>query len=134
MPVSTDDYVAIADHMARYCWAVDEGDEAGWAALWTEDGEFTGATPQPVKGREAMKGVVQMSQRLGPGMMRHSISNLMCDYIGGDRDRVLASYYNLVSSWNDGAKTALMALSKVQLVRHGQGWLIKRSDSRVLMG
>jgi 3-phenylpropionate/cinnamic acid dioxygenase small subunit len=134
MAVSTEDYVAIADHMARYCWAVDEGDEDGWAALWTEDGEFTGATPDPVKGREELKGVVKMSQRLGPGMMRHSITNLMCDYIDGDRDRVQANYYNQVSNWHAGARIALMALSKVQLVRQGQGWLIKRSDSKVLMG
>lgn len=134
MPVSTDDYVAIADHMARYCWAVDEGDEEGWAALWTEDGEFTGVTPQPVKGREALKGVVKMSQSLGPGMMRHSVTNMMCDYIDGDRDRVQANYYNLVSHWNAGAKMALLALSKVQLVRRGDGWLIARNDSKALMG
>ena len=38
MPVSTEDYVSISDHFARYCWAVDEGDEDGWIALWAEDG------------------------------------------------------------------------------------------------
>jgi 3-phenylpropionate/cinnamic acid dioxygenase small subunit len=134
MPVSTDDYVAIADHMARYCWAVDEGDEEGWAALWTEDAEFTGVTPEPVKGREALKGVVRMSQSQGPGMMRHSVSNMMCDYIDGNRDRVQANYYNMVSHWNAGAKIALLALSKVQLVRRGEGWLIARNDSTPLMG
>ncbi len=41
MPVSTADHIAISDHLARYCWAVDEGDEEGWIALWTEDGVFT---------------------------------------------------------------------------------------------
>ncbi|MGE0283921.1 MAG: nuclear transport factor 2 family protein [Rhizobiaceae bacterium] len=134
MPVSTDDYVAIADHMARYCWAVDEGDEAGWTALWTEDGVFSGVTPEPVTGREALRGVVKMAQSLGPGMMRHSVTNLMCDYIDGERDRVQANYYNLVTHWNAGARMALLALSKVQLVRSGAGWLIARNDTTPLMG
>ena len=137
MPVSTDDYIAIADHMARYCWAVDEGDEEGWIALWAEDGEFSGATPQPCRGREELRAVVRMAQSLGPGMMRHSIANLCCDYLDG-HDRVRARYYNQVTHWNDGARIALMALATIELVRNGAneggGWLIARSDNKVLMG
>jgi ketosteroid isomerase-like protein len=135
MPVSTADHIAISDHLARYCWAVDEGDEEGWIALWTEDGVFTGVAPAPIEGREALRGVVKMAQSLGPGMMRHMITNLMCDYMGGNmdgRDRVLAAYYNLVTHWNDGARFALLALSKVQLVRTGEAWLIARNDTTVL--
>lgn len=133
MPVSSEDHIAICDHMARYCWTVDEGDEDGWIALWAEDGVFSGVTPEPIVGREALRGVVKMAQGLGPGMMRHSITNLYCDYIDG-ADRVQANYYNLVTNWNDGARMALMAMSRVQLVRSGAGWLIARSDSRVLPG
>lgn len=133
MPVSTEDHVAISDHLARYCWAVDEGDEEGWTALWCADGVFTGVAPAPIEGREALRGVVKMAQSLGPGMMRHSVTNLMCDYMDG-KDRVLAAYYNLVTHWNDGARMALLALSKVQLVRAGSGWLIARNDTQVLPG
>jgi 3-phenylpropionate/cinnamic acid dioxygenase small subunit len=133
MPVSTEDHINISDHMARYCWTVDEGDEESWIALWTEDGVFSGVTPEPVVGREALRGVVKMAQGLGPGMMRHSITNLYCDYIDG-KDRVQANYYNLVTNWNDGARMALMAMSRVQLVRSSAGWLIARSDSKVLPG
>jgi hypothetical protein len=62
MPISTEDYVAVSDHLARYCWGVDEGDEDGWIALWTEDGVFTGVTPEPVVGRENLRQVVRMGQ------------------------------------------------------------------------
>ena len=119
--------------IARYCWTVDEGDEDGWIALWAEDGVFSGVTPEPVVGREALRGVVKMAQGLGPGMMRHSITNLYCDYLEG-KDRVLAKYYNQVTHWNQGARIALMALATVELERDGGGWLIARSDNRVLMG
>lgn len=133
MPVSTEDYVAISDHLARYCWMVDEGDEEGWLALWTEDGVFTGLTPEPIVGREALRGVVRMGQAGGPGKTRHMVANLICDYQDG-RDSVYAAYYNFVTNWAQGARMQVMALSKVQLTRHGEGWLIRRNDSVVMPG
>ena len=133
MPVSTADHIAISDHLARYCWRVDEGDEAGWVALWTADGVFTGVTPEPVVGHEALRGIVRMGQAHGSGMTRHMITNLTCAYEGGS-DRVLASYYNLVTNWAQGASIGLLALSKVLLERNGEGWLIVRNDTTVLPG
>lgn len=131
MPVSTEDYVAISDHLARYCWVVDEGDEEGWIGLWTEDGVFTGLTPEPLAGREALRLVVRMAQAGGPGKTRHMIANLACDYQEG-RDVVLARYYNFVTNWAQGARMQVMALSRVVLQRNGEGWLIRRNDSTVM--
>jgi len=131
MPVSTEDYVAISDHLARYCWAVDEGDEEGWIGLWADDGVFTGLTPEPIVGVEALRGVVRMGQANGPGKTRHIVANLTCDYQDG-RDGVVASYYNFVTNWAQGGRLAVMALSKVQLERRGDGWLIRRNDSVVM--
>lgn len=136
MPISTDDYVAISDHLARYCWAVDEGDEDGWVGLWAEDGVFTGVTPEPVVGREALRQVVRMSQASGPGKTRHMVANLACDYQDG-KDVVLARYYNFVTNWADGGRLQVMALSKVVLQRGGPsesgGWLIRRNDSTMML-
>jgi hypothetical protein len=134
MPVSTEDFVAISDHMGRYCWAVDEADEEGWAALWTEDGVFTGATPEPVIGREALKGVPRHEKQLANGRMRHMIANLHCDYVDGDRNTVLAQYYNMVTSWIDMGRFTCMAVCKVILVRNGAGWLVKRNDAMTFIG
>jgi hypothetical protein len=66
-------------------------------------------------------------------MMRHMITNLFCDYQGGP-DRVLASYYNMVTNWAQGAQISLLALSKVLLERSGERWLIRRNDTTVLPG
>jgi hypothetical protein len=133
VPISTDDHIAVSDLLARYCWRVDEGDEDGWIALWVEDGVFTGVMPEPVVGHAALRGIVQMAQTSGPGMMRHMVANLTCDYQDG-RDLVLASYYNLVTNWAEGAKISLLALSKVLLERSGESWLIRRNDTVVLPG
>lgn len=134
MPVSTDDYVAIADHLARYCWLVDEGDEDGWIALWSEDGVFTGVAPEPIAGREALRQVVRMNLATGGGKTRHMVANLACDYHEGARDTVMARYYNFVTSWTQGARMTVMAMCKVLLVRSAGGWLIRRNDAEMFAG
>lgn len=133
MAITTDDFVAISDHMGRYCFKVDEGDEEGWVALWTEDGVFTGVSPEPIVGREALKGVPRNEKEQAQGKMRHLIGNLHCDYVGG-RDTVLARYYNLVTMWLSGGGFTCMALCDVTLVRNGDGWLISRNDTIVFPG
>jgi 3-phenylpropionate/cinnamic acid dioxygenase small subunit len=40
--VDVADRLAIEDLYARYCVALDTGDEEGWVATFTEDGEFYG--------------------------------------------------------------------------------------------
>lgn len=133
MPVSVEDFVAISDHMGRYCWAVDEGDAEGWAALWTDDGVFTGVSPEPIVGREALKDVPRNAYAGAGGKLRHLIGNLHCDYLDG-RDTVRARYYNLVTSWIDGGRFSCIAIATVVLVRDSGGWLIKRNDSPLFQG
>ena len=55
--VNVEDRMEVYEVCARYCWYVDEGDSEAWADLWTEDGVFAGVTPEPLRGREALKGV-----------------------------------------------------------------------------
>ena len=133
MPLSTEDHIAVSEHLARYCWLVDEGDEDGWVALWTEDGVFTGVTPEPVAGRAALRRIVRMGQASGPGKTRHIVANLVCDYAEG-RDTVRARYYNFVTNWAQGARMQVLAMSHVVLVRDGKGWLIRRNDSEMFAG
>lgn len=129
MPVSTDDYVSISDFFGRYCWLVDAGDEAGWAALWAEDGVFAGVMPEPVVGREALMAIPRGAFASSGGKLRHHVGSLNCDYDGAGKDVVIARYYNLVTNWVNGGAFTCNAASTVRLRRSGEGWLIERSDS-----
>jgi hypothetical protein len=130
MPVSTDDHISIADHLARYCWTVDELDSHGWASLFTPDGVFAGALPEDVGGHEAL---CQVPVNAGAGIpeMRHFITNLCCDY-GASRDEITARYYTCITSWQGEGHFYALALATAKLVRNGDGWLIKRSDNVML--
>jgi hypothetical protein len=135
MPVSTDDYVAVADHIARYCWKVDGGDADGWAALWTEDGVFTGITPEPLVGRAVLRNVPLGVKADVGDTMAHKAVNIFCDY-GENTDTIHAHLYNYVTTWMPGApgKPNVMARCVMTLVRSGSGWLIQRNEANLLRG
>ncbi|HEY3694601.1 nuclear transport factor 2 family protein [Phenylobacterium sp.] len=124
--VSTDDYVSIADHFGRYCFHIDSGEADEWAAMFTEDGVFAGpATPQPLAGREALKGFAEATWTAFKGQVRHTAGNLNCVY-GASRDEVKAKLYNYVTAWMEG-RGPVMAVCDITLVRAGDGWLIRRN-------
>lgn len=130
MPVSTIDYVSILDLLARYNWAVDEGDADTWSHLFTENGVFAGTHPVDTVGRNALRQIPLNSGSIS-GPMRHVVGNLHCDY-GEDENTIVAKYYNCVSYWHQEGKFAVLALATAQLVRDGDSWLIRRSDNIVL--
>jgi len=125
--VSSADYAAICDHLGRYCQRVDAGDAEAWSNLWTEDAVFTGAGPEPLVGREALKGV---AHHVVATKMRHLYGNLFCDYEGPDLVR--ARYHNFITTWADGPALMAMVYSELELVRAGDGWLIRRNDSTIV--
>jgi hypothetical protein len=131
MAISTDDFVAIQDLMGHYCWLVDEGDEAGWTALWTEDGTFVGFGPQPLVGREQLAAIPRHSLSTGQGLLRHKLANLHARY-GDSKDTVHARLYNHVTDWSKGGAPVVLAVCEVILVRDGDTWKIKRNDARML--
>lgn len=135
MPVSTDDYVAVADHLARYCWKVDTGDIDGWAELWTEDGIFRGTGPKDIVGREALRNVPAGVKQSCGNRMVHLAGNLYCDY-GENNDTIIAHFYNYVTTWLSGAPgtPSVLARSVATLVRNGDGWLIQMNHVDMLTG
>jgi hypothetical protein len=64
MAIATEHYAAISDHLGRYCRV---GDDDAWVARRTEDGVFSGATPEPCVGREALKIVRRFETRAAHG-------------------------------------------------------------------
>jgi ketosteroid isomerase-like protein len=129
--VDTDDWREINDVLARYCWAVDEGDAEAYASLWTEDGVLTGMGPAR-SGHEALGGVASgVTQRFGRNM-RHLYSNLVCDYAGDAQDEIHAKYYSYVSVWGAQARLFGMALCHATFVRQAGRWKIRSNNLEML--
>lgn len=135
MPVTTDDYVGVTDHIGRYCWTVDSGDGDAYAALWTEDGEFAGIASEPVSGPEALAMISTQAFKDYGGNMFHLAGNVHCDY-GDDSNTVIAKLYNYVTTWMPGQGGQHFVLAKciMTLVRSGNGWLIKRNEAELMTG
>jgi hypothetical protein len=126
--VSTEDHVAIADHLGRYCWHVDHGERREWLALWAEDGVFAGATPEPLVGHAQLGGIAEMVwDGAGGRRMRHAVNNLHCDYLDG-KDLVRARLYNEITSWVEGGRLVELVVCEMTLARQGDGWLIRRNQ------
>lgn len=76
MSLSTEDQLAIQQLYARYNFAIDGGDGAGWAGTFTSDGVFSSATGT-FTGAEQLQGFgTGFAQRL---KARHWTNNLVID-------------------------------------------------------
>ncbi|MBA3054774.1 MAG: nuclear transport factor 2 family protein [Sphingomonadales bacterium] len=135
MPVSTEDYLGVVEHIARYCWAVDSGDGDKWVAVWTEDGVFTGITPEPLVGHDALRQVPPGIHAQYEGTICHLAGNITCEY-ADDHDTVYAHLYNYVSTWvpGQGGQHQAMAKCRMTLVRNGAGWLLRRNEAQLFSG
>ncbi len=88
MSLTGADRLAIADVGARYNYAIDFGDVAGWVATFTEDGAFENPSGR-YEGPEGLKGfAVDFIAQFPDG--RHWIHNLVVD---GDGDEASAACY-----------------------------------------
>lgn len=123
-PVRAEDFNAIQDLLARYCWLFDEGDADGYASLWTGEGELTGFG-EPIRGLPALRKVVEGSYAESKGKLRHVLTNLAASY-GADQDSVTAKGYNVVTRWDSGGKLVFNVKETFELARTDAGWRLKR--------
>jgi hypothetical protein len=130
-PVTTEDYSAINDFLARYFRYVDANQPDEWVNLWTDDGTFLMTGSDALVGREALKYIPRLSFEKSGGKMIHMFSNLFCDY-GETRDAIIAEFYELVTNWRSGGAFQAMALCKATVVRDGATWRMKRNDVTML--
>ena len=114
MPTTSEDRDEIRELYARYCLAFDQGDGAGWAACYTEGGEFIGAGHH-LRGRAAMEEFLSAS----PVSSSHRIT---CNHIidlDGDRARCRSSVVLLSEGAIVGSGRAVDELERV-----GGSWKI----------
>ena len=100
MTLSPQDHEDIRQLLARYNFAIDEGDAAGWAACFTGSGTFEcRGLPDGAplggrhEGRDALVAYAEVHQRINKGRARHWNWNLLVD---GDGDLAAMRCYMAV--------------------------------------
>lgn len=126
--------------MWRYARALDTLDPAGYAAVFTEDGEF-GTGPTATKGSAALRKMVadlktgqearkQKGEKIGP--MYHVIANHTMEFLGKDQVRYSAYWMTVFGPAEQGAQPRVAAVgnSVDVVVRVNGKWLIKSRNVR----
>jgi len=117
--LTTEDRLDILDLLARYNYAIDDGDGDAWAASFTQDGVFT--SPSGIfAGREALRKFANEYQRGG----LHVTSNHIIT--GDGNDAKMRCYLQLVTAPR-GEKPEIRFCGRYAdvLVKTGAGWRFK---------
>jgi len=75
----SDDRDEIRDLYARYCLLLDAGAAAGFAALYTDDGEFHGGGDHVVGRRALEEYATRLAADAPPGTLHRFVANLVID-------------------------------------------------------
>ena len=126
-----EDELAIHRLIVRYGLAVDTGDAAGAAAVFTDDAVYDVDGPLLMQGRQGVRGMV-----LGP---RHQAMLPNCAHQIGpavvelDGDRAVATGYSRVYVRRPGGiEIYRVSFNRWELERRDREWLIARRTTRLL--
>lgn len=129
-----EDREAIRNVIAAYGPAVDRGDSAGAARLFTDDGAYDVGGYGVHKGREAIEALFEAETHQGLIMngAAHFLSPMRIDLNG---DVATATGYSAVFTWADGAfKAHRIAANRWDMERVGGAWRVKLRVNRLLDG
>lgn len=128
--MTVEDRLAIEDLYARYCVALDGGDEEGWVDTFTEDGEFFGR--RAARGRAELHEYhrSRMAARAGEPISnpQHWNANLL---LRGEPPEVRGFAYvlRLGASRTDGTIQVVTAGAyRDVIVKEADGWRFKRRE------
>jgi hypothetical protein len=135
MGLSADDYIQIYQLYARAAWAMDFGDEDGYADCFTEDGLME-STAHSSRGRQALKDLISEVAGVNRGVFppdgwdqpkdwigyRHEMTNIVVE---GDGDTATSKCY--VGNINKGPTPSQIRTAYYydQLVKVDGQWKIK---------
>lgn len=101
-PVGPGIIVMINQFCAEQVHLLDDGEADGWAATFTDNGEFRSPTyPEPARGRDQLAGIVRAYHQRAAGAgerHRHVTSDLMVRQIDADTLAVRATQLIMASS------------------------------------
>jgi actinorhodin biosynthesis protein ActVIA len=135
VPIATREqtYLEVLQYYARQMQCLDDGDLAGYAATFTEDGEFSHTPGRPPARTRAgiLDDLVEFHRRFeaDPMRRRHHFSMVDIDHGDGDGATLTATAYALVVAQRPGAAPEVRASCVVHdvLVRDADGGLRNRS-------
>jgi uncharacterized protein (TIGR02246 family) len=134
------DRAEITQLMWNYARALDTLNEDAYAAVFTEDGEFTSANT--AKGRDALKKVVTdvekgRAEREAKGQpkspaMHHVITNANIEFVSKDHARHYSYWMTVFAAGGEGVppRVAAAGRSVDEIVRVNGKWLIKSRNVR----
>jgi 3-phenylpropionate/cinnamic acid dioxygenase small subunit len=124
-------YSQVEQFYAFQMQVIDDGDAAGWAATFVEDGVFTSnGMPEPVVGRdrltaEAADTVARLSD--AGTARRHIVSNVRIEQVSPDLLRV-TSYVPVIDTTDGVAVLRTSTVMRDELVRGATGWLVRHRE------
>jgi uncharacterized protein (TIGR02246 family) len=111
---------AAATLVARYCRAVDQGDEALLATLWTDDAVFDSLVRRD--GRAAILSYFEPILRDRKRTTKHLVTNVEVDPVGADELDVRAAFQFTMAS--AAGLSIAIGTYRDRLVRSDDGWLL----------
>jgi uncharacterized protein (TIGR02246 family) len=126
-----EDELAIHRLIVRYGFAVDTGDAARVAELFTEDTVYDVDGPLVMKGRQGVRDMVQGSRH--QAMLPNCAHQIGPAVVEVDGDRAVATGYSRVYVRRDaGIEIYRVSFNRWELERRGGRWQIARRTTRLL--
>jgi 3-phenylpropionate/cinnamic acid dioxygenase small subunit len=126
-----EDRLVIEETLARYVHAIDDGDAAAWAALFTPDGSLQVRDKAAVTGTDALQAMVHQLHKRLDDRLRHSITNVIVDEIRTDGSAHVRAY-GLVTEWGDSPVLSNFAVYDIDMIREDPRWKFRVIRVRLL--
>ncbi len=124
-----EDVEAIRRLQLVYRERLDAGDYAGFAALFTEDGEWQGASGRE-RGPAAIQAMLERGQIPGVGSEFHLAANQVIE-VDGDQAEARSTFVMLDRAEDGGPSVRMLGTYLDHLVRTDAGWRFRRRVARV---
>lgn len=131
-PLTTQDRLDLAELAARYARALDTHDAKAYAANFAPDGSFGASNDEPVRGREAIRALIERLTPTWPVPIRHLAGKPIVE---GNGERASMSSYSMVMmELPTGAEISSVVLYTDECVKIDGKWLFQRRSNETVLG
>lgn len=113
--LTTEDRLDILDLLARYNYAIDDGDAQTWAACFTPDGEFV----SPTDHRTGTDELIAFASRPSRGTLHYTTNEIIT---GDGNNAAMRCYLELVNAGGEKPEILFCGRYEDELVKTADGW------------